>query len=329
MRVVITGGAGFVGSHLCERLLADGCQVVCADNLSTGRRENMAAFGQAAGFRFQLQDVCEPLPITGAVDAVMHLASPASPVDYARMAIPTLMTGSAGTLRALELARAKGAIFVLASTSEVYGDPQVHPQPEEYWGHVNPIGPRSMYDEAKRFAEALTMAFHRDHGVNTHIVRIFNTYGPRMRPRDGRVISTFIRQALTGEPLTVAGDGQQTRSFCYVSDLVEGLTRMLALAPAEDGPEAHLPVNLGNTEEYTVRRVAEMVLRLTGSQSRMVLTPLPADDPKLRRPVLERASRLLAWCPAVNLETGLQHTIAWFRQMGQSALSGEYAAPAA
>lgn len=326
MRVVITGGAGFLGSHLCERLLAAGHAVDCLDNLCTGSRDNTAGLRQAPGFRFRLQDVCEPMSISGAVDAVMHLASPASPADYARLAIPTLMAGSAGTLQALELARAKGAIFLLASTSEVYGDPRVHPQPEEYWGHVNPIGPRSMYDEAKRFAEALTMAFHREHQVNTRIVRIFNTYGPRMRPRDGRVISTFIRQALAGEPLTVAGDGRQTRSFCYVSDLAEAMVRMLAL-PAT--PEAHLPVNLGNPEEYTVREVAEMVLRLTGSRSRMVQTPLPQDDPQVRRPVLERAQRLLDWRPEVNLESGLQRTIAWFCQLPQSPLGSAWAAPAA
>lgn len=325
MRVVITGGAGFLGSHLCERLLRDGHQVHCLDNLSTGRLENIAAGRGSVGFRFQCQDVCKPIAVHGEVDAVVHLASPASPLDYLRLPLATLRAGSQGTERALALARAKKARFLFASTSEVYGDPQLHPQPETYCGHVNPIGPRSVYDEAKRFGEALTMAWHHAHGVNTRIVRIFNTYGPRMRPTDGRVISTFLRQALQGEPLTIAGDGQQTRSFCYVSDLIEGLLRMLEIS----GPEAHQPVNLGNDEEFSIRQVAEMILQLTGSCSPMVSVPLPADDPRVRRPVLDRARRLLAWRPEVELEDGLRRTLDWYAQVVPASAAGEVRVPAA
>lgn len=325
MRVVVTGGAGFLGGHLCARLLAEGHYVHCVDNLSTGREENIAELRGQRKFRFDLRDACHPFPAGTQADAVMHLASPASPVDYSRLAVPTLLAGSLGTLEALELARGRRARFLLASTSEVYGDPQLHPQPESYWGHVNPIGPRSMYDEAKRFAEALTMAYHREYGVETRIVRIFNTYGPRMRPMDGRVISTFVRQALAGEPLTVAGNGQQTRSFCYVSDLVGGLIGVLWL----DGADAHLPVNLGNAEEYSVRQVAEMVLRLTGSRSPIVQVPLPADDPKVRRPVLDRARTLLGWKPEIPLATGLPRTIAWLQQELLANGAEGAAAPAA
>ncbi|MGH9526892.1 MAG: UDP-glucuronic acid decarboxylase family protein [Terriglobales bacterium] len=325
MRVVITGGAGFLGSHLCERLLRDGHQVHCLDNLSTGSLDNLAAGRGLVSFRFQCQDVCKPIAVHGEVDAVVHLASPASPLDYLRLPLATLRAGSHGTERALALARAKKARFLFASTSEVYGDPRLHPQPETYCGHVNPIGPRSVYDEAKRFGEALTMAWHHAHGVDTRIVRIFNTYGPRMRPADGRVISTFLRQALQGEPLTIAGDGRQTRSFCYVSDLIEGLLRMLAIS----GPEAHQPVNLGNDEEFSIQQVAEMILRLTGSCSPMVSVPLPADDPRVRRPVLDRARRLLAWRPKVGLEDGLRRTLDWFAQVVPSIAAGEVRVPAA
>ncbi|MGH9534380.1 MAG: UDP-glucuronic acid decarboxylase family protein [Terriglobales bacterium] len=321
MRVVVTGGAGFLGSHLCERLLELGHDVHCVDNLSTGQRENLASLYEHPGFHFHCQDACDYLSVPGPVDAVLHLASPASPTDYARLPIATLTVGSRGTHRALGLARAKGARFLLASTSETYGDPQIHPQPESYWGHVNPIGPRSVYDEAKRFAEALTMAYHRAHGLDTRIVRIFNTYGPRMRPRDGRVISTFVRQALSGEPLTVAGDGRQTRSFCYVSDLVEGLLRLLAC----EHPQAHAPVNLGNAEEHAVAVVARLVLRLTGSASPIAFVPLPADDPKVRRPALDRARQLLGWEPAVGLEAGLRWTIAWFSRVLPPAAAAGFA----
>lgn len=310
MRVVVTGGAGFVGSHFCERLLDLGCEVHCVDNLSTGRRENIAAWHDRGGFFFHYQDVREYLAFPGPLDAVVHLASPASPVDYARLPIATLMGGALGTHRALGLARAKRARFLLASTSEVYGDPQRHPQPESYWGNVNPVGPRSVYDEAKRFAEALTMAYHRTHHLDTRIARIFNTYGPRMRAHDGRVISTFIRQALRGEALTVAGDGRQTRSFCYITDLVEGLVRLLRC----DAPHVHAPVNLGNADEHTILSVAHAVTRLAASASSVAFVPLPGDDPHLRRPVLDRARQLLDWKPGVSLEQGLLRTITWAAQ---------------
>lgn len=305
MRVVVTGGGGFVGSHLCEALLRRGDTVCCLDNFCTGEPENVAHLRDAPRFRLIHADVTAPFDVPGAVDAVAHLASPASPPDYHRLAVETLAVGSRGTENALRLAQRHGARFLLTSTSEVYGDPEVHPQPEEYWGHVNPVGPRSVYDEAKRFAEALSMAYRRSHGVDVGIVRIFNTYGPRMRPHDGRVVSTFVRQALAGRPLTLYGDGSQTRSFCYVDDLVRGLLAML-------DSDLSGPVNLGNPSERTVRELAELVLRSTGSPSRIVYRPLPVDDPARRRPVINRAVEQLGWMPRVPLDEGLRRTVAWF-----------------
>ncbi len=320
MRVVITGGAGFLGSHLCEQLLAAGHQVCCVDSLITGRLENVAAFENHPGFKFLRHDVTKPLEVEGTVDAVMHFASPASPVDYLRLPIQTLKVGSLGTHNALGLAKARGARFLLASTSEVYGDPEECPQTEAYWGHVNPVGPRGVYDEAKRFAEALTLAYHRTHKLDTRIARIFNTYGPRMRPYDGRVISNFIVQALQGEDLTIYGAGTQTRSFCYVSDLVEGIIRLLLHDAAKEEtlpathPAIHQPVNLGNPTELSVVEVATLIIRLTQSSSRMAYHPLPVDDPKCRRPDISRARGLLNWEPRVSLEEGLDRTIAYFRR---------------
>src|SRR5438093_7762670 len=308
MRCLITGGAGFLGSHLTDRLLDDGHEVVVFDNLITGRADNLAhRFGHEC-FQYVKQDVTEYLYLPGALDAVVHFASPASPIDYLRMPIPTLKVGSLGTHKALGLSLAKGARFLLASTSEVYGDPQVHPQPESYWGHVNPVGPRGVYDEAKRFAEAMTMAYHRFHGLDTRIVRIFNTYGPRMRPRDGRVVSNFITHALQGEPLTVYGDGGQTRSFCFVDDLIDGIVRLW-----EHGTEE--PTNIGNPVEFTVRQLAEKVLALTGSSSGIVERPLPVDDPKVRQPDIAIARTELGWEPQVPLEDGLRRTIEYFRRV--------------
>jgi len=322
MRIVVTGGAGFLGSHLSERLLAMGHQVYCLDNLLTSARQNIVAFEGNPNFEFQLQDVTKTIHVEGPVDAVMHLASPASPADYLRLPIQTLKVGALGTHNALGLAKAKGARFVLASTSEVYGDPQVNPQPEEYWGHVNPVGPRGVYDEAKRFAEAMTLAYHRYHGLDTRIARIFNTYGPRMRRDDGRVISNFIVQALRGENLTVYGDGSQTRSFCYVNDTAEGLTRLLvadsnpvASGETSSGDGIHGPINLGNPAEIKISDIAEMILRLTGSSSRIEPHPLPVDDPKQRCPEIGRARKLLGWCPRVSLEEGLAVTINYFREV--------------
>ena len=304
-RAVVTGGAGFLGSHLCERLVAEGYDVVCLDNLVTGAAANVAHL-PGARFDLRLVDVTAPLDVPGRVDAVLHFASPASPVDYLRLPIETMQVGSAGTFHALELAQAKGARFLLASTSETYGDPQVHPQPESYWGHVNPVGPRGVYDEAKRFAEAATMAFRRSRGVDTAIVRIFNTHGPRMRPDDGRAIPAFVGQALTGRPLTVAGDGSQTRSVIYVDDLVEGIVRMLR----SDHPG---PVNLGNPHEVSVLDLARTVTRLCGSASPVTFVPRPEDDPHVRRPDVALAREVLGWEPAVGFEDGLARTIAWFR----------------
>jgi dTDP-glucose 4,6-dehydratase len=318
---VITGGAGFVGSHLCEKFLSLGHTVYCLDNLVTGKRGNVQHLERDRNFQFGLHDVSRYIDVPGPVDAVLHLASPASPVDYLQLPIQTLKVGALGTHNALGLAKAKGARFLLASTSEVYGDPLVNPQPESYWGNVNPVGPRGVYDEAKRFAEAMTLAYHRYHGIDVRIARIFNTYGPRMRPQDGRVVSNFIVQALKGESLTVYGDGTQTRSFCYVSDLVEGLA-CLALADAAT-PESddasgldgiHGPVNLGNPVEMTIADIAQIILRLTGSRSSIERQPLPVDDPKVRRPDIGRARSLLGWTPHVSLEEGLRSTIKYFRR---------------
>lgn len=304
-RAVVTGGAGFLGSHLCEELLERGWQVVCLDNFLTGTPGNVAHLAGRPGFELVHCDVTENTHVRGEVDLVLHFASPASPVDYLQLPIETLRVGSVGTERALVLARDKGARFVLASTSEVYGDPQVHPQPEDYWGHVNPIGPRGVYDEAKRYAEALVTAYRDTHGVDTGIVRIFNTYGPRMRPDDGRAIPTFIRQALAGEPVTVAGDGRQTRSVCYVDDLVAGV---LALA----GSGHPGPVNIGNPQERSVLAIAQDVIAATGSRSQVQLVERPVDDPQVRRPDTTRARELLGWEPRVSWEEGLSRTVEWF-----------------
>ncbi|CAN5776889.1 SDR family oxidoreductase [soil metagenome] len=305
-RVVVTGGAGFLGSHLCETLLARGDQVVAIDNLATGRLSNIEHLFGSDGFTFVRHDVSSYVWVPGRVDAVLHLASPASPKDYLDMPIQTLKVGSLGTHNTLGLAKDKGARFLLASTSEVYGDPQVHPQPESYWGHVNPVGPRGVYDEAKRFAEAMAMAYHRTHGVEVRIARIFNTFGPRLRPGDGRVVSNFLVQALQGDPLTLYGDGSQTRSFCYVDDLIRGLLALLDAG--ETGP-----VNIGNPVEHTVRQLAEIILEVTGSSSSLVLEPLPVDDPTQRRPDITLARRLLRWEPAVELSDGLTRTAEWLR----------------
>jgi dTDP-glucose 4,6-dehydratase len=306
MRVLITGVAGFLGSHLADRLLAAGYEVVGMDNFITGSPDNIAHLTGNGRFSFYRHDVTNFTYVAGPLDGVFHFASPASPRDYLELPIQTLKVGSLGTHKALGLALAKKARFLLASTSEVYGDPLVHPQPESYWGNVNPIGPRGVYDEAKRFAEALVMAYHRYHGVDTRIVRIFNTYGPRMRPRDGRVVSNFIVQALNGEPLTVYGDGGQTRSFCYVDDLIEGIVGLFERGTPE-------PTNVGNPVEFTVMQLAEQVLRLTGSRSQVVREPLPEDDPKVRQPDISRARALLGWEPKVPLAEGLGRTIAHFK----------------
>ena len=299
---VVTGGAGFLGSHLCEALLARDHRVICVDNLETGSLANIEHL-RGEAFVFRPHDLTEHVEIDESIDFVYHLASPASPIDYLRLPLQTLKVGSYGTHNALGLAKVKRARFLLASTSEVYGDPQVHPQPETYWGHVNPIGPRGVYDEAKRYAEALTMAYHRQQGVDTAIVRIFNTYGPRMRPHDGRAIPTFIRQALEEKPLTVFGSGSQTRSFCYVDDLVRGLVLL-----AESGE--HLPVNIGNPAEMTLLELAEAVVRATGSSSPIVFEALPVDDPQVRQPDITRARQLLGWEPEVELDEGLRRTLA-------------------
>ena len=309
MRVLVTGGAGFLGSHLCDRLLAEGHEVVAIDNLLTGNLRNIAHLSSQPRFRFVRHDVTQFIAFEGPLDAVLHFASPASPIDYLLLPIQTLKVGSLGTHNALGLAMAKSARLLLASTSEVYGDPLVHPQPETYWGNVNPIGPRGVYDEAKRFAEAMTMAYRRAHGVDTRIVRIFNTYGERMRPRDGRVVPALIGQALAGEPMTVFGDGSQTRSFCYVSDLVEGIYRLLL----SNEPD---PVNIGNPSELSVLEFARTIRRLTGTSSEIVFKPLPEDDPKVRQPDISRARALLGWEPKVKLEEGLSRTIDYFRQLG-------------
>ena len=306
MRVLVTGGAGFLGSHLCDRLLAEGHEVVAMDNLLTGSKRNIAHLEGKKGFQFVLHDVTKFISVDGALEAVLHFASPASPIDYLELPIQTLKVGSLGTHNALGLAQAKKARFLLASTSEVYGDPLVHPQPETYWGNVNPIGPRGVYDEAKRFAEAITMAYQRANGVDTRIVRIFNTYGERMRPRDGRVVPALIGQALAGEPMTVFGDGSQTRSFCYVSDLIDGIYRLLLSGEKE-------PVNIGNPAELSVLDFAKTIRTLTGTKSEIVFKPLPVDDPRVRQPDITRARAKLGWEPRVRLEDGLKRTIDYFR----------------
>jgi dTDP-glucose 4,6-dehydratase len=298
---VVTGGAGFLGSHLCEHLLERGHRVVCLDNLDTGTLENVDHI-RDQNFEFRFQNLTEFVQVDEPVDFVYHLASPASPIDYARLPLHTLKVGSYGTHNMLGVAKFKRARFLLASTSEVYGDPEIHPQPEDYWGNVNPIGPRGVYDEAKRYAEALTMAYHRQQGVNTAIARIFNTFGPRMRPHDGRAIPTFLRQALQDKPVTVFGDGSQTRSFCYVDDEIRGL---VALAESD----IHLPLNIGNPEEYTLLQLAETVIEVTGSRSEIVFESLPVDDPKIRQPDITRAKQLLGWEPKVGLREGLKRTI--------------------
>jgi dTDP-glucose 4,6-dehydratase len=304
-RTVVTGAAGFIGSHLCEALLAKGHSVTGIDNLITGSMDNLAHL-RGLDFQFIRHDVTQFIDVREPVDYVLHWASPASPIDYLELPIQTLKVGSLGTHNALGLAKAKGAVFVLASTSEIYGDPQEHPQKETYWGHVNPIGPRGVYDEAKRFAEAITLAYHRTHGVRTKIVRIFNTYGPRMRLHDGRAVPAFIAQALRGEDITIFGDGRQTRSFCYVSDLVRGILALM------DAP-THDPVNIGNPHEITIEEIARTIVRLVGSTSRLVYRPLPVDDPRQRQPDITRARTLLGWEPSVGLEEGLRTTIDYFR----------------
>ncbi len=306
MRILVTGGAGFVGSHLCDRLLGDGHDVIAMDNLITGSTDNIAHLAGNRHFKFIFHDVTEYIYVPGALDAVMNLASPASPVDFARIPIPILKVGSLGTHNTLGLALAKRARYLIASTSEVYGDPLIHPQPESYWGNVNPIGVRGVYDEAKRFAEAITMAYHRVHGVDTRIIRIFNTYGPRMRLSDGRVVPNFIGQALRGEPLTVYGDGSQTRSFCFVSDLVDGMVRLLLSSETD-------PVNVGNPAELTILAFAQIINRLTGNEAGIAFKPLPVDDPRVRRPDITRARTILGWEPQVAVEDGLRQTIEYFR----------------
>jgi dTDP-glucose 4,6-dehydratase len=333
MRVLITGGAGFLGSHLSDLLIENGHSVICMDNLVTGRMDNIAHLLGHERFSFVKYNVCDYLHVEGPLDGLMHFASPASPQDYLEFPIATLKVGALGTHKALGLAKAKGARFLLASTSEVYGDPLVNPQPETYWGNVNPLSPRGVYDEAKRFAEAMTMAYHRYHGVDTRIVRIFNTFGPRMRPNDGRVVSNFIVQALQGKPLSVFGDGLQTRSFCYVDDLVRGISALLMVESDKTVEERtnkkflvtqkadairssmHDPVNLGNPRELTVLEIAKLVLKLTGSSSPITHHPLPADDPKVRRPDIQRARVLLGWEPKVPLEDALLRTIEYFRKV--------------
>ena len=317
---VVTGGAGFLGSHLCERLIAEGHEVICIDNLDTGSLQNIEHI-RGEGFAFVNRDVTEFIDVAGPVDYVFHLASPASPIDYLRLPLHTLKVGSYGTHHALGLAKFKRARFLVSSTSEVYGDPEVHPQPETYWGNVNPIGPRGVYDESKRYAEAMVMAYHRQQGVDTAIARIFNTYGPRMRPNDGRAVPTFLSQAMAGKPLTVFGDGSQTRSFCYVSDLIEGLVRL-----AFSGE--HTPVNIGNPAELTLNGLAEAIIKITGSSSAIVFEALPIDDPKIRRPDIAKAQRLLGWDPKIDLAEGLRRTFEWEKAWRPHALTGlAYEAP--
>ncbi|MFN8001289.1 MAG: UDP-glucuronic acid decarboxylase family protein [Acidobacteriota bacterium] len=308
MRILITGGAGFIGSHMTDRLIAEGHQVIAMDNLVTGDVKNIQHHRSNPNFEYIYHDVSNHIHVTGPLDWVLHFASPASPIDYLQLPIQTLKVGAMGTHNALGLAKAKGAKFVLTSTSEVYGDPLVHPQHEEYWGNVNPVGPRGVYDEAKRYAEALAMAYHRQHGIDVRIVRIFNTYGPRNRVNDGRVVPTFINQALHGEPITVFGEGQQTRSFQYVDDLVAGIRRLMEVP-------FNKPVNIGNPTELTILEFANLILRLTNSRSEIIYRPLPQDDPKNRKPDISRAREVLGWEPRVPVEEGLQKTIAWYRQL--------------
>ncbi len=303
---LVTGGAGFLGSHLCQRLLAEGHSVTCVDNLITGKVENIAHLLDSSDFSFLRHDVSQPFEIEDSIDNVLHFASPASPIDYLDLPIQTLKVGSLGTHNTLGLAKKKQARYLLASTSEVYGDPLVHPQSEDYWGNVNPVGPRGVYDEAKRFAEAMVMAYHRYHKLETRIVRIFNTFGPRMRPRDGRVVPAFIQQALQQEPLTVFGDGSQTRSFCYVDDLIEGIWRLL-------NSEESDPVNIGNPHEMTILQFAELILEMTGGASQITHEPLPIDDPKIRQPDISKANKILGWEPRVPIRQGLENTIDYFR----------------
>ena len=305
---VVTGGAGFLGSHLCDRLLQEGMKIICIDNLLTGNLDNISHLFGNNNFSFIKHDVTNYIYVGGKIDYVLHFASPASPIDYLKLPIQTLKVGSLGTHKALGLAKDKNATFLLASTSEVYGDPIVHPQEEEYWGNVNPIGPRGVYDEAKRFAEALTMAYYRHHGVNTRIVRIFNTYGPRMRLDDGRALPAFVGQALRGEEITVYGDGSQTRSFCYVSDLVEGIFRLLISNETN-------PVNIGNPDEITIKEFAEEVIKQTGSKSKIVYKPLPEDDPKVRQPDISKAKKILGWEPKVGRAEGLKLTVDYFKEI--------------
>ena len=310
-RTLVTGGAGFLGSHLCEYLLDKDHEVICMDNLITGSKQNISGI-KSSNFRFVNHNVSEFIKLDGDLDYILHFASPASPIDYLELPIQTLKVGALGTHNALGLAKAKNAVFLLASTSEVYGDPLVHPQPEEYWGNVNPIGPRGVYDEAKRFAEAITMAYHRTHGINTKIVRIFNTYGPRMRINDGRAIPNFLKQALTGKDLTVYGNGSQTRSFCFVSDLIEGIFRLLM-------SEQNNPVNIGNPNEMTIQCLTDKILQATGSKSKIVQVPLPEDDPKTRQPNITLAKTLLDWEPKVSLDEGLKPTLKYFKEQLDSS----------
>ena len=310
MRTVITGGAGFIGSHLCDYFLNRGDEVICVDNLITGTLSNIEHLQKNKHFTYINHDVSNYLEIDGPVDNILHFASLASPVDYMEHPIQTLKVGSLGTHNTLGLARVKGSRYLVASTSEVYGDPEVHPQREDYWGHVNPVGPRGCYDESKRFAEAIVMAYHRTHGINTHIVRIFNTYGPRMRLDDGRVLPNFMGQALRGEPLTVYGDGSQTRSFCYVDDLIEGMARLLTV-------DFHEPVNLGNPSEVTILEFAQEILRLSKSKSTIEYRPLPQDDPRVRQPAIDRARQLLGWEPKVDRKEGLERTLVYFQRKGR------------
>jgi len=307
MRIVVLGGAGFLGSHLCDSLITQGHSVVCVDNLITGNKSNIKHLMAQRDFEFSKQNISNGLKINGSVDYVLHFASPASPIDYYKFPVETLKVGSMGTMRALNLTRQNNARFLLASTSEVYGDPLLSPQTEDYRGNVNPVGPRSVYDEAKRFAEAVTMTYHRLYGIDTKIVRIFNTYGPRMKKDDGRAIPTLMNQAMRGEPLTIFGDGSQTRSFCYVSDLIEGINRFML-------SDFVGPMNLGNPEELTILEMAKKILQITGSGSGMVFRPLPEDDPKQRRPDITKAQKILHWNPAVKLDTGLRETVEWFKK---------------